>query len=241
MIRIVDSNCRPSALRLPDARGAAFLLAGMLLAFASLPASAQFNSQQMQQRYKKNTQGSSIDDYVKKLNSDDPAKRLEGVKLLGATHDPKVVEYLIQALGDSDVRVRAKSVEALGEMRAVDSTPVLIQHLFLRDTEPQMKRLILASLGQIGDPRSAKPIMEFLQRDLDQATRGTAIYALGDIGSADASQTLEQMSRDETDATLRRLAGEALNKVQHHQAVMQKEASRPTDTFLPKDPEQPKR
>ncbi|MBI3786037.1 MAG: HEAT repeat domain-containing protein [Deltaproteobacteria bacterium] len=210
-------------------------------AFSAMPVQAQFNSQQMRQRYQKNTQGTSIEDYVKKLGSDDPAKRLEGVKLLGATHDPKVVEYLIQALGDSDVRVRAKSVEELGEMRAVDSTQVLIQHLFLRTTEPQMKQLILASLGKIGDPRSAKPIMEFLQRDLDEATRGTAIYALGDIGSAEASPTLQQISQDDSNATLRRLAGEALNKVQHHQASMQKEASKPTDTFLPKEPEQPKR
>jgi HEAT repeat protein len=207
----------------------------MLVATA---ASAQINSDQIRQRYQKNTSGTSIDDFIKKLSSEDAEKRLEGVKQLGATRDPKAVEYLIQALGDSDVRVRVKSVESLGEMRATDATQVLIQHLFLRSTEPQMKQRILASLGKIGDARAAQPIMELLHRDLDPATRGTAIFALGDIGAAESAPTLEQLTKDESDATVRRLASEALNKVQHHQAAMQKEANRPTDVFLPKAPEE---
>lgn len=203
----------------------------------ALPAYGQISSNQIRQRYDKNTKGTSIDDFVKKLNSDDAEKRLEGVKSLGASKDPKAVEYLIQALGDGDVRVQVKAIEMLGEMRATEATPVLIQYLFLRTTETQMKQRILAALGKIGDTRAARPIMEFLRRDLDLATRGTAIFALGDIGAPESMETLSQIAEADTDQTARRLASEALNKVRHHQAVMHQEVKGPSETFL--EPKQP--
>lgn len=210
----------------------------VVLSMTATTVSAQINSRQIQQRYKKNTQGGSIDDQVRKLASEDPNERLEAVKQLGASRDQKAVEYLIQALGDPDVRVQVKAVEMLGEMRATDATQVLIQHLFLRTTEPQMKQRILAALGKIGDPRAARPIMEFLQRDLDPATRGTAIFALGDLGASESLETLQKIAADDSDPTARRLATEAISKVEHVQAAKQKEAKGPAETFLPKAPQE---
>jgi len=212
------------------------LVVGLLLV-AALPAGAQVNSQQIRQRYEKSTKGTSIEDFIKKFESGDADTRLEAVKSLGASKDTKAIEYLIQALGDSDVRIQAKAVDELGVMRATESTPVLIQHLFLRTTDAPMKLRILASLGKIGDVRAARPIMEYLQRDLDPATRGTAIFALGDIGAPESADALSQIAQADQDATLRRLAGEALNKVQQHQAVQQKELRGVPETFL--EPKQP--
>lgn len=201
-------------------------------------AQGQISSQQVRQRYDKSTKGASIDDYVKRLQSDDAEKRLEAVKSLGASKDNKAVEYLIQAMGDPDVRVQVKAIEMLGEMRATDATPVLIQSLFLRTTDPQMKQRILVALGKIGDTRAARPIIEFLQRDLDPATRGTAIYALGDISAPESEEVLSRLAEaEDSDPTVRRLASEALNKVQAHQAVMRKEVKGPSETFL--EPKQP--
>jgi HEAT repeat protein len=198
----------------------------------------QISSQQVRQRYDKSTKGASIEDYVKRLQSDDAEKRLEAVKSLGATKDNKAVEYLIQAMGDPDVRVQVKAIEMLGEMRATDATPVLIQSLFLRTTDPQMKQLILVALGKIGDTRAARPIIEFLQRDLDPATRGTAIFALGDISAPESVEVLSRLAESEdSDPTVRRLASEALNKVQAHQATLRKEVKGPSETFL--EPKQP--
>jgi HEAT repeat protein len=135
-------------------------------------------------------------------------------------------------LGDPDVRIQAKAVDELGVMRATEASPVLIQHLFLRSTDAQMKVRILAALGKIGDVRAARPIMEYLQRDLDPATRGTAIFALGDIGAPESADALSQIAQADQDATVRRLAGEALSKVQQHQAVQQKELKGVPETFL---------
>jgi HEAT repeat protein len=204
------------------------------------PAAAQITGQQMRDRYDKTTKGTSIDDFVKKLNSDDAEKRLEGVKSLGDSKDNKAIEYLIQAIGDSDIRVQVKAIVALGDMRATDATPVLIQYLSRRTTENNLKQLILAALGKIGDERAARPIMEFLQRDLDPATRGTAIFALGEIGAPESADALSKLTQADDDPTVRRLASEALSKVQHHQAVMQKEVKGPSQTFLdPKGPPPP--
>jgi HEAT repeat protein len=210
-----------------------YLAAGVsLLALLPGAASAQINSSQMRQRYDKHTKGTSIEDFVKQLSSDDPMKRLEGVKSLGTSKEPKAVEYLIQALGDPDVRVQAKAIDMLGETRANEATPVLVQYLFLRTTDAGMKQLILASLGKIGDTSAARPLIEFLQRNLDQATRGTAIFALGEIGAPESLDPLAEIARTDTDPTLRRLANEAKSKVEAHQAVMKSRVKGPSETFL---------
>jgi len=151
-----------------------------VLAVASLAcagataARGQISADQVRQRYDRQTKGGSIDEFARDLRSEDPADRLKGVKSLSESTDPKAVEYLVQALGDADMRVKAKAIDACGNVRAADATPVLIQQLFLRGTDPEVKQRILAALGKIGDQRAAKPIQEFLGRDLDHATRGTA-------------------------------------------------------------------
>jgi len=211
------------------------IVVGALVLVPTL-AAGQISSDQVRQRYDKNTKGASIDDFVKRLESEDAEKRLEAVKSLGTSKDPKATEYIIQAIGDPDVRVQVKAIALLGDLRATDATPILIQYLSRRTTETNMKQLILASLGKIGDPRAAQPIIEFLHRDLDRATRGTAIFALGEIGAPEAVETLSQIAAADPDSTVRRLATEALNKVQYHQAAEQREVKGPAQTFLePKD------
>jgi len=204
--------------------------------FIAAVADAQISSDQVRSRYERQTKGGDIDDFVRKLDDDDPERRLEAVRSLGASNDSKAVEYLIQALGDPDMRIKAKSIDALGDMRANDATPVLIQQLFLRQEEESVKRRILASLGKIGDPSASQPIIEFLQCDLDRDTRGTGIYALGEIGGADSLEALAEIEKAEENATLQRLAREAAAKVRYHQRVLASEANEPQDAFLsPKD------
>ncbi|MFQ5667377.1 MAG: HEAT repeat domain-containing protein [Candidatus Binatia bacterium] len=222
-------------------RAVSLSLAVLLPALMAAPALSQISSQQIRKRYQKDTKGTSIEDFVKRLESDDPEKRLEAVKSLGNSKDKKAVEYIIQALGDSDMRVQAKAIDMLAEMRAANAAPVLIQYLFLRTTETQMKQRILAALGKIGDARAARPIIEFLRRDLDRATRGTAIFALGDIGAPESVDTLSQIAKADHDEIVRRLAREALYKVRLHQEVQEKEVKEPSETFLQPNAPPPRR
>lgn len=199
------------------------------------PTLGQISTNQMRDRYERNTKGKDIDDYVRKLNSEEPEKRLESVKSLGESKDPKAVEYLVQALGDPDMRVKAKAIDTLGDLRATDATPVLIQHLFLRETDEDVKQRILASLGKIGDPEATPSIVEFLRRDLDPDVQGTAIFALGEIGSSDALPALDKIQETSKNPTLQRLAREAVTKINYHQSMLKTEAKEPEQTFLKRD------
>jgi HEAT repeat protein len=212
-----------------------FALATASLAAFVAPAGAQISANQIRERYEKNTKGSNIEDFARKMNSKDISERLQAIDSFTDSKDAKAMEYLLQALGDEDMRIKAKTIDALGKLRATEATPVLIQHLFLRDTDESVKKRILAALGQIGDERAAKPIAEFLQRDLDESTRGTAIFALGEIGSPAASDALQNIEQTSDNSTLSRLAREAQAKVRYHQALLQTEAKQPNNSFLKDD------
>jgi HEAT repeat protein len=111
------------------------------------------------------------------------------------------------------MRVRIKAIDTLGQVRAKDATPLLIQQLFMRDTDLGLKQRILASLGKIGDTRATGPIMDFLARNGDPAVRGNAIFALGDIGDPAALPSLDAMAKDGADPLMRSLAVEAARKI----------------------------
>ncbi len=197
-------------------------------------ASAQMSRSHSREPYEKGGQGTTLDALTKQFASDDPGKRLEAVKALGSTKDSRAVGLLIQAISDADVRVQAKAVQVLGDMRASEATPVLIDCLLMRTSEPNMRQLILASLGKIGDTRAAQPLAEFLHRDLDTATRGTAVYALGEIGASESVETLDQLAQSDPDETIRRLAREAKGKIEAHHTVIHTDMSdRSEQLFVP--------
>jgi HEAT repeat protein len=156
-----------------------------------------------------------LDDNVRKLNGDDPEERLEAIKGLGelADGEKKAVDYLLQAANDPEPRIRLKAIDVLGAVKAKDATPLLVQQLFLRDTDLKTKQHILATLGKIGDPRATGPIVDFLARDIDPAVRGNAIYALGDIGDRAALPPLEALAKNQDDTVLRPIAQEAVRKI----------------------------
>lgn len=201
----------------------------LLLAWASL-APAQYGStysnnpsgigggpDSLTDRYNRARRGTTIDEWVRRLGDDDPEIRLEAVKSLGESGEPKANDYLMQAVGDSDPRVQAKAVEFLGRVQATDATLFLIQRLFMRGTGDPLRHRILMALGKIGDSRASRPIIEFLGRDVDPDMRGTAIYALGEIGDASIRQDLEALREREEHPRLKRLVGDALVKISTRQ------------------------
>jgi HEAT repeat protein len=187
---------------------AAVVLAGVARA------RAQVNPYRVQQRYSEARKGRSIDEWTKKLNDDDPAKRLEAVKSLGDSDQPDAIEYLIQATGDPDQAVMIKAIDYLGKLRATSATQVLVQKLFMRDVSPPVKHRILVALGRMGDVKAAPSISEFVGQDGDPTIRSTAIFALGEIGDQAALPRLQALYADGSDPHLQRLAGEAIAKIE---------------------------
>jgi len=167
----------------------------------------------LRDRYRKPENGQKLSDSVRKLKGDDPEERLEAIRTLGQIDDPKAIEALVTAASDPDMRVRIKAIDTLGHMQAKDATPLLVQQLFMRDTDLGTKQRILASLGRIGDVRATGPIVDFLARNVDPSVRGNAIFALGDIRDPAALPSLEALARDGEDPMLRSLAAEAARKI----------------------------
>jgi len=85
--------------------------------------------------------------------------------------------------------------------------------LFLRSTEPIVKLHLVAALGRIGDAQGAMPVMQYLGEDQDERGRGTAVFALGEIGSDKAVGLLNTVVAEDQSQMVRRLAQEALQKV----------------------------
>lgn len=196
-------------------RYVARVVAALLVVAWAVPVSAQVNPFRVQQRYKEASEGKSIDEFTKRLNEDDPAKRLEAVKNLGESGKPEAIEYLIQATGDSDDGVMIKAIDYLGKLRATAATQILVQKLFMRDVPLPVQQRILVSLGRMGDVRAAAPIAEYMNRNTaDPETRGTAIFALGEIGDSASIPKLQAVQTDAAaDPHMQRLAGEAVAKI----------------------------
>ena len=194
------------------------VLAGVVLlpalVFAQAPIDTENPRARLRDRYKTPQNSQKLDEAVRKLKGDDLTERLDAVRSLGEVNDPKATEYLVAAASDPDMRVRVKAIDTLGQIRAKDATPLLIQQLFMRDTDLGTKRRILATLGKIGDERAAAPILDFLSRDVDVAARGNAIFALGDIGDRSALPALQTLTTNTQDDNLRGLAQEAIRKIQ---------------------------
>lgn len=203
------------------------------IAAAASIAEAQGNAADAaRQRYERSGKSTNIQGVSRSMQSGDPQERLKGLRDLTSVDDQNAVDLLVQALGDSDMRVRAKAIDTCADLRATAAIPVLVQQLFMRETSEPIKRRILAALGKIGDSTAVKPIMELLDQDLDPATRGTAIFALGDLGAAASLPLLDRIASDEGDRTLQRLATQAATKVRYAQTQRASEANQPLDTFL---------
>ncbi len=214
-------------------RKTAQLSAALLISLQAATAIAQGSvTEAARQRYEKASKSASVESVARSMDSADPMERLDGLRSLTSLEDDHAIDLLLQALGDTDMRVRAKAIDSCADLRATAATPVLIQQLFMSDTAPPVKQRILAALGKIGDSGAAKPIMELLDQGLDPATRGTAIFALGDLGWSDSLPLLDEISTKDDNQTLQRLARQAASKVRYAQTLRANEASQPLNTFL---------
>jgi len=147
------------------------------------------------------------------LKDADPSVRVSELEKLRYLQDPEVNQILMSSMSDPDVRVKIKAIDILGAREANDAVPPMSSMLFLRSTEPIVKLHLVAALGRIGDAQGAVPVMQYLGEDQDERGRGTAVFALGEIGSDKAVPLLNAVVAQDQSSMVRRLAKEALQKV----------------------------
>jgi HEAT repeat protein len=190
-------------------------------------------------------QGKADDELIKeakkRLADADPRVRVEGLeKLRYVGNANEATELLYRGLNDLDVRVRIKAIDVLGARGVNDAVPLMSQALFLRETPAIEKLHLVAALGRVGDARGTLPILEYLDEADDQDSRGTAVFALGEIGDPHADDKLILIVQSDKSPMVRKLAQEALEKIDgelpnHHQEQLAAERQKefqPTDEKL---------
>jgi hypothetical protein len=223
---------------------------GLGSALANNPMSHQNNIEagvsDISKNASKETPFKVIKDVKEGLKDADPNVRVQELKKLRDLQDPEVNKILMDSLSDPDIRVKIKAVDLLGVREANESVSPISQLLFLRSTEPLLKLHATAALGRIGDAGGTLPVMQFLEEEQaagdDDRARGTAVFALGEIGSDKSSNLLSQVVSNDKSDMVRRLAQEAIEKIdgelptQHSTQVAAQKAKmmEPTDEKLSK-------
>jgi HEAT repeat protein len=187
--------------------------------------------------------GQSVQPLISALGDELSAVCEAVARALGEIGDPRAVQPLIGALGqssfvhraafgkhrDPDAIVRRAAAEALGKIGDPRAVQPLIgalgQSSFVRravsgkhrDSDAVVRRAAAWALGELADPRAVEPLISALG-DEASAVREAAARALGEIGDPRAVQPLIGALDDE-DWDVRRTAAKSLNKIDTPEAL----------------------
>jgi hypothetical protein len=188
-------------------------------------------------RAQKQTPFRIIKDVRQGMKDADPRARvMQLVKLRNLEH-PEVDGILVEALSDPDTRVKVKAIDILGARGVNGAVPRMTQMLFLRTTEPIVKLHLIAALGRIGDADAAMPVVQYYGENPDERGRGTAVFALGEIGNDRCIPTLTRAVEEDESPMVRRLAKEALQKIGGELPTVRSRyvAEKPSEQQVPTD------
>lgn len=139
----------------------------------------------------------------------------------------KTEEELIADLSAPDVDKRDLAIRMLTDRRSGAAVPILLERL--RDPDREIQLRTIGALVEIGDLRAATALVDATaQRDASFVVQ--VIYALSQLGGADAEAYLFTASTGHPEAAVRQAATEALGTLR---AQAQAEEPRRTQNLLP--------
>jgi len=134
---------------------------------------------------------------LRRLDSANPAVRVDAVDALAEYREPKVLIALLLALRDRESEVRAHAAEALRVMGDRRAIPFL--HRALSDADPTVRCRAILALGEMAD-RYIVPSITRMLRDRAVIVRAAAIRALGELGDPlSLREILSALDREEED------------------------------------------
>ncbi len=119
----------------------------------------------------------------------------DAIEVLGKIGSEEPIEMFFDYIEtDSDPQLQQVTLKALGEIGSEEATEAVAQRL--RADEPTVRSHAARSLGMIGDPRAVDPLAQTLADDEAPEVRGSAAWALVQIGTAGAFEVLAEYDDD---------------------------------------------
>jgi hypothetical protein len=159
------------------------------------------------------TASQALDTARSELNNKNPVTRFEALDKLRKVDSPDIAQFLIRQMGNKDENIRIKAIDLLGAHATDAAVSPMTKLLFLQGTSLVEKRHIVAALGRVGDRKATLAVIEFLRLAKDTDSRGTAIYALGELADPRASDVLIEAFNSDHNPRIKQLTREALAKV----------------------------
>jgi HEAT repeat protein len=130
--------------------------------------------------------------------------------------DKENLEILLKKLNDSDPFIRVEAVQALGEIREVESFVLVCNSL--NDENIYVRAYAAEALGKIGRIDIALALLRLLPAldDPSPYVRAMMVAALGELQDERAVDSVRECLHDE-DAAVRKMAVWALNNIENSQ------------------------
>ncbi len=161
-------------------------------------------------RVQKARAGPGNADQIRRFADPDPMIRIAALKGLADEGDPQGKDLALQALDDPDPRVQIKGLDCLVQLRAKDAAPALTQRMFLKGSSVPLRKRILVTLGILGDPETARQLVDYASAEQDRDLRGSAIVAAGRLADPSTVPSLTTFVEREKDPAVQRVAREIL-------------------------------
>ncbi len=159
---------------------------------------------------------SPIEVFERYFDDRDPKVRRKAVEQLKDAHGPRVVLALVQALGDTDDRVRGAAQKQLRRGPRTDDEIAALHRRRSRERDPGVRREIVRALGAAG-PSARESVVSALE-DRDGGVRNTAARVLGSLADPLALPALHVALTDR-DAAVRASAIESIGAIEQGAAT----------------------
>jgi hypothetical protein len=207
------TNRSRSTLRARRTLAAAFLASSILALPLAAAAQDQQRSHPAVERYNRSAKGANVEEWKRRMTEPDVRTRLEAVDSLGTKGGDEAIRPLIEATADADYRVRTRAIDYLGQLKALEATPVLMQLLFLTDVGRAEKLRALTSLGLIADPSTSERLIGYAATINDDELALRAVYAVGEISDPKSKARVAALKGTRPGTDMDRLVDDALVKI----------------------------
>jgi HEAT repeat protein len=155
------------------------------------------------------SRGQGAVDPTQLLKDENEDVRLDAVRTLKFSRDPRALSGLIEALRDPSMKVKAEAVQAIVKLGEQATGPVIrLLNDAIDERDRLTARFAAKALGMIGD-RSISPVLMELLRSEDKFVACEAALALGRLGETKAVAALIALLED-PNGNMRFAAAEAL-------------------------------